>query len=65
MNRKQLHGIRLLTHALALQIEISSNYFKNGVDTKRAIESLDNAVTTLNLMHTVLKEEDEKCEKAK
>lgn len=65
MNRKQLHGIRLLTHALALQIETSSHCIKNGCDTGRAIRALDNAVTTLNLMHTVLKEEDEKCEKAK
>ncbi len=65
MNRKQLHGIRLLTHTLALQIETSSHCIKNGCDTERAIRAIDNAVTTLNLMHTVLKEEDEKCEKAK
>lgn len=65
MNHKQLHGIRLHTHALALQIETSSHCIKNGYDTEREIRALDNAVTTLNLMHTVLKEEDQKCEKAK
>lgn len=65
MNHKQLHGIRLLSHALALQIETSSHCIKNGRDTEQALRALDNAVTTLNLMHTVLKEEDEKCEKAK
>ncbi|AGP68012.1 hypothetical protein ACJ8MM_00165 [Lacticaseibacillus paracasei] len=87
MNRKQLHGIRLLTHALAHQIDTTSQLMKTECDrgswyglttaemVKRttdtlttyalAIESLDNAVTTLNFMHTALKEEDKKCEKAK
>lgn len=87
MDLKQLHAIRLLTHALECQIDTTSRIMKTECDMRswygltleemtirstvtlttyaQAIAALDNAVTVLNLMHTVLKEEDEKCKKAK